>query len=221
MFPVQYHAHNWLIRKINNDNVVKYRSLYQGKLYDLGCGTKPYYDFIAPCAAQYIGVDWGNTLHTQTMDVVADLNKPLPIPSEDADSIVCFQTLEHLCEPQQLLNEAYRILKPNGSILLTVPFFWSLHEEPYDYFRYTKYGLQYMFEKAGFKDISITPDTGFWVTHALRFNYQSYRYTTKLGNWLRLFLTPIWFVNQLVAPFLDKLDTNMRDTSSYLVTAKK
>ncbi|MEY4927252.1 MAG: hypothetical protein RI894_1688, partial [Bacteroidota bacterium] len=123
MFPIQYHAHNWLIRKINNGNVVKNQPLYKGKLYDLGCGTKPYYDFIAPCVSQYIGVDWGNTLHEQTMDVIADLNRPLPLPSNDADTVVCFQTLEHLCEPQQLLDEAYRILKPNGKILLTVPFF--------------------------------------------------------------------------------------------------
>ncbi len=221
MFPVKYWAHNWRIKKICNDNVVRNRAMYKGRLYDLGCGTKPYHDFIAPLVAEYIGVDWGNTLHSQTMDVVADLNKPLPIADAQADTVVCFQTLEHLCEPQQLLDEAYRIMKPDAEILLTVPFFWSLHEEPYDYFRYTKYGLEYMFQKAGFRDIVVMPDTGFWVTHSLRFNYQTYRYHFRLGGWVNYVLAPLWFMTQAVAPFLDRFDKNLRDTSSYCVTAKK
>ena len=221
MFPIQYHTHNWLIRKITNGVVIQNAALYKGVLYDLGCGTKPYHDFIAPRCAAYIGVDWGNTLHTQTMDVVADLNLPLPIADAVADTVVCFQTLEHLCEPQQLLNEAFRIMKPNSQILLTVPFFWSLHEEPHDYFRYTKYGLTYMFQKAGFREIVVTPDTGFWTTHALRINYQTLRYATRLGGWVRWVLAPFWWLNQTIAPFLDKIDTNTRDTSTYSVTARK
>jgi SAM-dependent methyltransferase len=221
MFPIQYTAHNWRIRKICNDNVMQNAAIFKGVLYDLGCGTKPYHDFIAPLVTQYIGVDWGNTIHTKTMDIVADLNKPLAIEDAVADTVVCFQTLEHLCEPQQLLNEAYRIMKPGAQILLTVPFLWSLHEEPHDYFRYTQYGLKYMFEKAGFRDVNVQADTGFWTTHALRLNYQTIRYQAKLGKWVNYLFMPMWFLNQTIAPFLDKLDTNMRDTSSYRVIAVK
>jgi SAM-dependent methyltransferase len=218
MFEIKYSSHNWLIKQINNQNIIKNKDIYRGVLYDLGCGTKPYLDFIAPLVEQYIGVDWSNTSHQHKMDIIADLNQALPISAEVADTVICLQTLEHLCEPQQLLDEAYRILKPNGKILLTVPFMWSLHEEPYDFFRYTEYGLAYMFKKAGFSNIKITTDTGFWVTHSLRINYHTHRYARFIGSW---WLVPFWWLNQTIAPFLDKFDENRRNTSSYLVTAQK
>ena len=221
MFPIRYYHHNWLIRKINNDNVKRHRPLYKGMLYDLGCGTRPYEDFIAPCVTRYIGVDWGNTLHEQKMDLVADLNKPLPIEDQVADTVVCFQTLEHLSEPQQLLSEAYRIMKPGAQLLLTVPFMFHVHEAPYDYFRYTQYGLEYLLKKAGFEEVRVTPDTGFWATFALKINYQTYRYHERLGKWVHYVLAPFWLFNQLIWPLLDRLDKNPRDTISYCVTARK
>ena len=77
------------------------------------------------------------------------------------------------------------------------------------------------FEKAGFRNVEVQADTGFWTTHALRLNYQTIRYQTKIGAWVNYLFMPMWFLNQTIAPFLDKLDTNMRDTSSYRVIAVK
>ena len=74
-----------------------------------------------------------------------------------------------------MLNEAYRILKPGRTIILQVPFMWSVHEAPHDYFRYTCYGLQHVFRKAGFMDVRVEATTGFWVMWTLKFNYQSAR----------------------------------------------
>ena len=76
-------------------------------------------------------------------DIVADLNKPLPIESEVADVVVSISVLEHLCEPMTMLSESFRILKPGGSILLQVPWQWWIHEAPYDFYRYSPYGLNY------------------------------------------------------------------------------
>jgi SAM-dependent methyltransferase len=221
VFKINYHQHNWLIKKINNRNVIRHQALYKGVLYDLGCGTRPYEDFIGRYTEQYIGVDWQNTLHEQRMDVVADLNQPLPIPDAVADTVVCFQTLEHLCEPQLLLKEAWRIMKPDAQIMVTVPFMWHVHEPPYDFFRYTQYGLEHLMKKAGFREIKVVPDSGFWTMIALKINYQTYRYGDKLGGWVRLLLAPFWLINQLLLPLLDKLDKNQRETVSYCVTAKR
>jgi SAM-dependent methyltransferase len=221
VFKVRYSDHNWLIKKINNNNVVRHRHLYKGWLYDLGCGTRPYEDFIGPLTEAYIGVDWQNTLHDQKMDVVADLNQPLPIEDAQADTVVCFQTLEHLCEPQAFLKEARRIMKPGAHILITVPFMWHVHEPPYDFFRYTRYGLEHLLKKAGFEDIQIKADSGFWTMLALKINYQTYRYGGRLGKWVHWLLAPFWFLNQVLLPLLDVPDRNERETVSYCVQARR
>jgi SAM-dependent methyltransferase len=221
MFTVNYLHHNWLIKKINNQNVIRHRDLYRGVVYDLGCGTRPYEDFIGPLVEKYIGVDWQNTLHEQKMDVIADLNQPLPIADRVADTVVCFQTLEHLCEPQQLLCEAFRIMKPGAKIMVTVPFMWHVHEPPYDFFRYTQYGLEFLLKKAGFKDIQVVADSGFWTMLALKINYQTYRYGGKLGKWVHWVLAPFWWLNQTLLPLMDKIDNNKRETVSYCATATR
>lgn len=127
---------NWLILKINNKMAqILCNSFIVGTVYDLGCGERPYEEDILKVADKYIGVDWGETFHILKADIVSDLNNPLPIDSEVGDTVTSFQVIEHLCEPQIMLNEAYRILKKNGTIVLTVPFQWWVHEVPYDYFR--------------------------------------------------------------------------------------
>ena len=118
-------------------------------------------------------MNWSNSPHDLKADIVANLNEALPIENQVADSVISLSVMEHLREPQLFLSEAHRILKPGGAIILQVPFMWWVHEAPHDYFRYTRYGLEYMFEKAGFSAIQIYPQTGFWTTWTLKFNYQS------------------------------------------------
>ncbi len=225
MHKVNYLTNNWLAIKTNNKILKKNLKNLKGTVYDLGCGERPYEQDILKIADSYIGVDWGDTLHKLKADIVADLNKPLPIDSEVAETVTSFQVMEHLCEPQIMLNEAFRILKKEGNIILTVPFQWWVHEAPYDYFRYTLYGLRYMFEKAGFKDIEIAPSTGFFSMWILKMNYFSARLIKgpKLIRLIfRAIMIPIWYVFQILAPLLDKLDRNPElETSGYTVVAKK
>ena len=148
-------AYNRLFYEIGDKNLVELRGYLRGHLYDLGCGEMAYRDWLLNYADTYTGVDWGSTPHEFKADIHADLNEPLPIESEVADTVISLSVMEHLCEPQVFLNEANRILKPSGAMVLQVPFMWWVHEAPYDYYRYTRYGLQYIFEKAGFSDIMI------------------------------------------------------------------
>jgi len=215
---------NWLAHKTNNEQVQKYLPHMTGTVYDLGCGTRPYEKDILKRANYYVGVDWSNTMHGLHADIEADLNAPLPFTDGVADTVVTFQVLEHLHEPQIMLNEAFRILRKGGGIFLSVPFQWWLHEAPYDYYRYTRYGLEYMFEKAGFTKIEIIASAGFWFMWVLKFNYHSSRYIRgpKPLRWLvRAVLTPFWFFGQIIAPILDKYDLNEAETTGYFVTAQK
>jgi SAM-dependent methyltransferase len=121
-----------------------------GKMLDVGCGSKPYQSLFAVDA--YIGLDIDNevTRNNGKADQLYDGGK---FPFEDAEfnSILCNQVLEHVFNPDEFLGEINRALKSGGKLLLTVPFVWDEHEQPYDYARYSSFGLKALLEKNGFK----------------------------------------------------------------------
>lgn len=217
--------YNWLVYDIGDKFLMKYSKYFKGKLADLGCGESPYKDFFLCYADSYIGVDWTNTLHNSKADIISDLNVSINLDAGSVDSIVSLSVMEHLREPQIFLNESNRILKSGGAMVLQVPWQWWIHESPYDYFRYTPYGLKYMFEKAGFTDVNIEAQAGFFTMWLLKFNYFSVRLLRgpRPVKWLILgTLIPLWTLNQLVAPVLDKLDRNKTlETSGFYVVAVK
>jgi SAM-dependent methyltransferase len=152
------------------------------------------------------------------------MNVAVAVPDSCADVVMSFSALEHLYRPQTMLAESWRILKPGGLLFIQVPFQWQVHEAPFDYYRFTRHGLEVLMTDAGFSKPQITADCGFWVTWILKFNYQSTRWLglpRPLGWLMRLFLTPIWFVDQRLARMLDRVDFNAEETASYSVAAYK
>lgn len=124
-----------------------------GVILDLGCGVKPYEPLLARPGDRWLGVDNPPTMQgsygTFTLaDVFADCHH-LPFADGYFDSVVCTQVLEHVADPERVLSEAARVLRPGGVLLLTAPMLWPLHEEPYDFFRYTQYGLRHLLGRAG------------------------------------------------------------------------
>ena len=111
---------------------------------DVGCGNKPYADLFEGCT--YIGANF--TAVDAKPDVVADAMR-LPIGSKTVDLVFCSQVLEHVPRPWQLIEECHRVLRPHGWLILSAPFYWPLHEEPHDYFRFTRYGLEILLVNAG------------------------------------------------------------------------
>lgn len=203
----------------------KYTALYRGTIYDLGCGEAPYKDWFLQFGEHYVGVDWSVSFHNIKADIVANLNEPLPIESAIADTVLSFSVMEHLSEPQKMLSEAYRILKPGGSMILQVPWQWSIHEAPYDFFRYTPYGLRLMLERAGFVDIKVQAQAGFFTMMVMKINYFSKRCVRgpkTIRFFIFTFMSIFWYVGQKIAPILDKIDLNWEtETTGYFVTAKK
>jgi len=217
--------HNWLIYDIN-DNVLKnYSKYFKGHLVDLGCGEAPYKKYLSQFIDRYTGVDWSNTFHNSAADIVSDLNVQIKIDNEVADSIISFSVMEHLSEPQIFINESYRILKRNGYMVLQVPWQWRIHEAPHDYFRYSPYALKYMFTKAGFHEIEIESQGGFFTTVLIKTNYFSRKFIRgpKFIKWIiTVLLIPIWTIFQFIAPILDRLDREPElEASGYTLVAKK
>ena len=75
----------------------------------------------------------------------------LPFRAGTFDAVLCSEVLEHVAEPQVLLDEAYRVLREGGALVLTTPFLVPVHDEPRDYYRFTLHGLRHLLGKAGFR----------------------------------------------------------------------
>ena len=218
-------AHNWIVYRSIDKLLNQHLHLIRGNTYDLGCGDAHYRRFILEHADRYTGVDWSNSIHDGEIDVMADLNQTLPIGQDSADTVISLSTLEHLFEPERFLRETYRILKPGSHLLLQVPWQWQIHEAPHDYFRYSPFGLTLLLESAGFKNIAITPQAGFFTTWVLKWNYFTLRFVRGPAplRWLiKVLLIPLWYLGQWASPLLDRLDRDWaKEAIGFVVTARK
>lgn len=128
-----------------------FSSYITGKVLDAGCGRKPYRNLFE--TEQYIGMDIENPGHDHTnedIDVFYD-GVTFPFEAHEFDNVICNQVLEHVFEPGNFLDEINRVLKDKGYFLLTVPFAWDEHEQPYDFARYSSFGLRHLLQKHGFE----------------------------------------------------------------------
>ena len=213
--------HNWLVNRIHNKSLSNAMSQYiDGKLIDIGCGTKPYAEMTRPYVDEHIGVDHQDTMHDKTN--IDRFGTAYEIPAEDAefDSAICTAVLEHLEEPETALRECYRILKTGGIAIYTVPFIWHIHEEPRDFYRFSKYGLEYLFTKIGFELIEIKALSGFWVTFGQLFVYKIYRLNKGPIKYIPI-IPIIGLIIQGMSYLLKLIDKSEQWTWMYIVVAKK
>lgn len=218
-----YEIKNILINYIHNKEL-KYliSNYFKGKLLDIGCGDKPYKNIARPHVTEHIGLDHKNTLHDKSKIDLFGTAYNIPKENEYFDTVLCTAVLEHLEEPDKAIKEANRILKSGGYAIYSVPLFWHLHEEPRDFYRYTKYGLKYLFEKNGFEIVELRPLSGFWVTFGQELVYYLYRFR-KGGK-----LNPLWWIIPLIGLFiqgicylLNKIDHSEEFTWMYLLVVRK
>lgn len=196
----------------------------KGKLLDIGCGNKPYENWTKEKVVEYVGCDVVQS-SLNKVDVLCEANK-IPLESSFFDTILSTQVIEHVEDHQGLVNEAYRLLKPGGYFILSGPMYWNLHEEPYDFFRFTKYGFKYILEKAGFEVCEITSNGGAWATlgqvinHTFEFRNSKANRVAKGLKYLFRKLRIYILVNRIFA-YLDKKDFNPINTINYVVVARK
>jgi SAM-dependent methyltransferase len=191
-----------------------------GRLLDIGCGSKPYEKLLSNYVTEHIGVDHCDTLHDKSRTDLTGTAYAIPMGGSEFDSVICTAVLEHLEEPERALVECLRVLKPGGYAFYSVPFIWHIHEEPRDFFRYSRYGLEYIFKKVGFEIIEIEALSGFWVTFGQLLVYNMHRANRGPLRWLKV----IDFAGLLVqgtAFCLDRLDKTERWTWMYTVVARK
>lgn len=129
-----------------------------GTLLDIGCGEMPYRDHILQNsqATHYIGLDFkeGKYAAQQNPDIAWD-GKHIPLARHSIDWAMATEVLEHCPDPERVLKEINRVLRPGGGLFFTVPFLWPLHDMPQDEYRYTPFSLERHLSNAGFHDIEL------------------------------------------------------------------
>lgn len=148
-------------RVLLQKQLIKFSSLLGGKMLDVGAGeVNRYGKFFKTTEVVRMDVN-----HGDHVDVVGSADN-IPFHDGTFDSVLCTQVFEHLKDPFKSAREIHRVLKTGGKLLMTVPQTNELHEEPYDFFRYTKYGLKTMFEDAGFEVVEFEQRGGYYATLA-------------------------------------------------------
>ena len=137
-----------------------------------------------------------------------DINAPLhdiPLPDNVADVIVCTEVLEHVPNPHQVITEFSRLMKVGGALYVSVPFSAREHQIPYDFFRYTQYGLRHLFEQAGLDVEFIRPVRGDF--------YRTYCVITEQGFHIKgkVWQIPLLLLKLYLAIFIRKLEAMEKD----------
>lgn len=135
---------------------------------DAGAGEAPYrflFEHATYESADFKQVDKEYAEPTYTCDLSA-----IPVEDQRYDAILFNQVMEHLPEPAAVLDELFRVLKPTGKLIYSGPLFFEEHEEPYDFYRYTQYGIRHLFQQAGFVIERLDWLEGFFGTTGYQLN---------------------------------------------------
>jgi SAM-dependent methyltransferase len=216
-------SHNWLIFSIINPCIeTRIKKYAKGTLLDIGCGVKPYMKMAAPYVKVHIGVDHHATLHDKSNIDMPGSAYDLPLEDDSVQTILCTDVLEHLEEPKKAIAESFRVLATGGYAIYTVPLFWHIHEAPRDYFRYTEFGLRYLFEECGYEVVEVKSLTGFVATFSQMLVYFLFR--LRRGgrlNPLWWLIPPLGALIQLIAYMINKVDPTKDFTAEYVLVAQK
>lgn len=182
----------FIIRSGLYKGVSQFSNHMRGKLLDFGCGSKPYKALFS--VSEYVGTDIevsGHDHRHEEIDVYYD-GETLPFADESFDSIFSSEVFEHVFNLSQILNELHRVLRPGGRMLLTVPFVWDEHEIPYDFARYTSFGLKHILQEKGFIVVQEKKTTNYVSTICQMWAAYVYQHIFPQRKVLRIALTPLF-----------------------------
>lgn len=213
--------------------IVKFMEFASGKVkptdrvLDAGAGSCPYKKYFSH--AKYESTDFADVFDKSSKNkhnFICSLDS-IPKPDNSYDIIINTQVLEHVEYPHKVINEFYRILKPGGKLFLTAPQGWGIHGAPYNFFNFTKYGLESLFKNAGFKIMFIKPRGGIFWYLGFRSktlpSYIFYQYAFRKRPLLGFIFLPFYLIvkpiNEYLIPliffYLDGLDRAKDYTLGY------
>lgn len=141
----------FFVRKNLYYGIKHFAPAMKGKILDFGCGAKPYQHLFNKCT-QYIGCDIESSGHDHSNEKIDQYydGHCLPFENEYFDGVFSSEVFEHVENLDEIIIELNRVLKIGGYMLVTVPFIWKEHEVPYDYRRFTSFGIKKLLIDSGF-----------------------------------------------------------------------
>ena len=191
------------------------------RVLDAGAGEGRYKQCFTHC--RYTGFDLGvgdREWDYSDIDVIGNLTH-LPFRDASFSAAINVVVLEHTREPARVLAEIARVLQPGGKLLLIAPQQWEVHQAPHDYYRYTRYGLVWLCEEAGFATPRVRPLGGYFTLLARRL-VNSLNFFQEGLLWLLFpFVAVMAGTCALILPSLDFLDREKNFTLAYICIVEK
>lgn len=208
------------------------------RILDAGAGLKPYERFFQHCAYEscdfahcdefYGNIDDGRRGDIAGRHTYVCPLESIPVADDCYDFILCTEVLEHVPSPSAVLKELYRVLRPSGILFITVPQGYGIHGEPFNFFYFTRFGLELVLKEAGFHVTEIRERGGYFfylfdrLANAIPRIVAGYKRHMTL---MMLLLTPVHIMlAYILGPallLLEPLDREKRFTMGYVSLAQK
>lgn len=216
------------IRKRVRDAIIANSHFAHGILVDVGCGLKQYEIYLRPFVERYYGTEFSpeSGFGGNCADVASDA-AAMPFADQSIDTIICTEVLEHVSDPEKTISEFARVLRPDGVIITTAPFFFPLHDKS-DFYRYSDKGLAEMMQRHGLVIERIEPLSGTGMTLALLFNIYWFdigflwtKWLYPIGLALRPLLLLVVFIINILGWIADRVLRSNHMSFDHLTIARK
>lgn len=233
----------WLDRKFLWGAVEAFAPRARGVLLDVGGSETPYRAMFAPHVTHYVGMEYPPAIldkQPEMWDLLYSVNhlvnllgdgRRLPILTDSVDTVLCTEVLEHVPDPDVLMQEMSRVLKPGGTLLVTVPFIQPLHELPSDYYRFTPSSIRCFAEDAGLEVESIEPRGNFasamgsmmsqWLIRSIGARRRQSDGSVILSRWRSVLLLPVTAMIQVGFLLASKVSNDETVCHGYSLVATK
>lgn len=214
-----------------------------GWLLDVGTSEGPYREVFRPVVERYIGLEYPPSIldkqpdlwnildrAKKSVEVFGDGNR-LAFRDACFDTVLCTEVLEHLPDPARVLREMARVLRPGGTLLLTVPFSQPLHELPSDYYRFTPSSLAHLVREVGLAPELIEPRGNFasalgamlsqFLLRSVGASRRQSDGSVILSRWRSTLLLPVLAIVQIVFHLASKVTNDTTVCQGYSVVARK
>jgi SAM-dependent methyltransferase len=214
---------NWLARHKIIRALERARGHARGQMLDVGCGWRPFASVFEGRLDRYWGTDLAGS--RDLADVPPDFysrGEALPVRSGSMDTVLGLSMLTYLTEPDRMIAEAYRVLRPGGVMIMEFTQMAAVLDEGHDYFRFTQHGAEALVRRAGFEPVEAIPIGGLWsrvgihvIGRLNRINRGPIRILTELP--VRL----LYVLIQLGSEGLDRLLPTPAERLAHLVVARR